>query len=109
MKGVDPTDFPQLRQVFNGYLHEDFLDEYGSAAEALKAFDEDADQDERARFRAEVTRFLDATKDLSDEDMNALLARLGSRWTPPTRAALVAALTGGATPRRRGSRRPPQE
>src|SRR5262245_3940710 len=94
------SDFPQLRKVFSGYLHEDFLEEHASAAAALKAFDDDADEDERARFRAEVTRFLEATTHLDDDAVHVLLARLGSRWTPPTRQALITALTGGSKRRR---------
>ena len=30
--GFDPGQFPALKEFFSGYLHEDFNDEYGSAA-----------------------------------------------------------------------------
>ena len=108
MKRPDASDFPELRKVFSGYLHEDFLDEHPTAAAAMTAFEADADAEEHARFRAEVTRFLEAVERLDDEDLHALLARLGSRWTPPTREALVAALTGGAKRRRSGDSKRPQ-
>ena len=92
MTRVDASDFPELGKVFSGYLHEDFLEEHASAAAALRAFEQDAYDDERARFRAEVTRFLNATRSLEFADVQALLERLGSRWTPPSREALTAAL-----------------
>jgi hypothetical protein len=93
MKRVTASDFPELRKVFSGYLHEDFLEEHATAAAALKAFAADANASERKRFDAEVTRFLEVTGPLEFETVVALLGRLGSRWTPPTRRALVAALT----------------
>jgi len=32
-------DYPQLRQFFQGYLHEDFVQEHGSPEAALRAFE----------------------------------------------------------------------
>ena len=93
MKRVNASDFPALRQFFGGYLHEDFVAEHRTAAGALHAFEADADENERRRFRAEVTRFLDVTAPLDFADVLLLLSRLGSRWTPPTREALIALLT----------------
>lgn len=96
MKRIPVSEFPTLRSVFTGYLHEDFLEDYDTPAAALQAFEEDAEDDERRRFRAEVTRFLAATAHLDFADVLPLLSRLGSRWTPPTRDALIAVLTGAA-------------
>jgi CdiI immunity protein len=96
MKRVPASDFPALRSAFSGYLHEDFLDDYDTPAAALRAFEDDADEDERRRFRVEATRFLAVTASLDFADVLLLLSRLGSRWTPPTREALIAALTGAA-------------
>jgi hypothetical protein len=92
MKRLRASDFPELRRVFSGYLHEDFLQEHATAAAAVNAFHEEADEGERKRFHAEVTRFLAATAPLDFEEVRALLTRLGARWTPPTRDALTAAL-----------------
>ena len=99
MKQVHASDFPELRKVFSGYLHEDFLDEHKTAAAALEAFEADANQEERRRFHAEAKRFLEVTAPLEFDEVVALLSRLGSRWTPPTRKALIAALGGGKPPR----------
>lgn len=99
MKKVHASDFPELRNVLSGYLHEDFLEEHATAAAALKTFHEEADAEERRRFHGEVKRFLEATEPLDFEDVRAILAQLGSRWIPPTRKALITALSGGK-PRR---------
>ena len=96
MKRVKASDFPELRRVFAGYLHEDFLAEYATPADALRAFGEEASAAERQRFRAEVRRFLDQTAPLDFPKLRALLARLGARWTPPSREAVVTWLSSAA-------------
>ncbi|HYT76849.1 MAG TPA: hypothetical protein VEL79_18990 [Vicinamibacterales bacterium] len=45
-----------------------------------------------------MKRFLDVTVPLDFADVRSLLSRLGCRWTPPTRDALVATLTGATPP-----------
>jgi hypothetical protein len=102
MKRLKASEFAEMRRVFAGYLHEDFLEEHGTAAAALRAFLEDANSVERQRFSSEARRFLDLTAALDFADVRALLARLGCRWTPPSREALTAALTG-ADDAQRGS------
>ena len=57
---------------------------------------EDASAAERQRFRKEVRRFLDVTAPLDFATLRALLDRLGSRWAPPSRQALVAWLSDAA-------------
>jgi hypothetical protein len=81
-----------LQRVFAAYLHEDFGGQHGTPAAALRAFLEDADRAERERFRREAKRFLARTAALDFSEVLSLVARLGSRWTPPTREALVALL-----------------
>ena len=92
MKALKPSDFPELQRVFAGYLHEDFLEEYGTPIAALRAFQEDADHSERQRFLTETRRFLERTARLDFNEVRALIARLGCRWTPPSRKAMVALL-----------------
>jgi hypothetical protein len=98
MTHVDPSDFPELRKVLTGYLHEDFLQDHATAAAALKTFASDASERERERFQDEARRFLDATASLDFVVVRALLSRLGARWIPPTREALAAALDAAAPP-----------
>lgn len=96
MKRVKASDFPELRRVFTGYLHEDFVEEYGTPEAALRTFSEDASAAERERFRAEVRRFLEVTAALDFAKLRALLDRLGSRWSPPSRTAVVKWLSDAA-------------
>lgn len=98
MKALKATEFPELQRVFSGYLHEDFVEEHGTAAAALRAFQEDASPAENRRFRAEVQRLLERIDGLKVSEMRTLLATLGCRWSPASRKALVALLTEVAKP-----------
>ena len=98
MKSPKAHDFPELQRVFTGYLHEDFLEAYGTPAEALRVFQEDAGDAERERFRHDARRFLDRIAPLDFKDVRALVARLGCRWMPPSRQALVALLVDVTNP-----------
>lgn len=93
------ADFPELHQVFAGYLHEDFPERYGTPAAALRAFHADADRGERQRFAREVRRFLVHAASLEFVEVQELLSRLGCRWTPPSREALTDLLTAAIEPR----------
>ena len=102
--------YPELRRAFEGYLHEDFIEEHGTAARALDAFVSDANAGERRRLAAEITRFLAKTSRLDLEAASALLADLGAAWAPPSVEVLRATLDAAARRARgRGSmrRRPP--
>ena len=103
MKALNASDFPELQRAFTGYLHEDFLEDYETPADALRAFQDDADEDEVRRFRREARRFLDRTADLDFQDVRSLIARLGCRWTPPSRKAFAAMLTDAIAPPGSGS------
>jgi len=46
-----------------------------------------------------MKRFLALTGALDFDKVRALLHQLGSRWTPPSREALIAVLTDAAEPR----------
>ena len=98
MKSLKASDFPELQRVFAGYLHEDFLEEYGTPVAALRAFQEDADDAEREQFMHDARRFIDRTAPLDFKDVRALVAHLGCRWTPPSREALVALLVDVENP-----------
>ncbi len=95
MKHGAASEFPELHRVFSGYLHEDFSAEYGSPDAALRAFRDDASPAEWRRFEREAHRFARLTTERDFDDVLALLHQLGSRWTPPSREALVALLMSG--------------
>ena len=94
MKHEATSEFPELHRVFSGYLHEDFAAEYGSADAAVRAFRDDASPAEWRRFEREAHRFARLTMERSFDEVCKLLHQLGSRWTPPSREALIAVLTG---------------
>lgn len=99
MTHLPAAEFPELRQVFSGYLHEDFPERYGTPEAALRAFIEDADRGERQRFAREVKRFLVRAAPLEFAAVLEILSRLGCRWTPPSWATLTDLLTGAIEPR----------
>jgi len=81
-KPFDPADYPALREFFPGYLHQDFGDEYGSAAEAVKGFLADASGDEILQVKEEWKVFRSAFQSRPFEEIQAALGQLGSAWSP---------------------------
>ena len=88
----DAAGFPELERIFSGYLHEDFAAEYGCPEAALRAFHSDASPAEWRRFQREAERLAALAKERDFDDIRGILERLGSRWTPPSRDALIAVL-----------------
>jgi len=93
---VSAAAFPELRRIFDGYLHEDVLAEAGTPEAALRTFWADAGADERRGFQHEVERFLAHAATLDLDELCALVQDLGCRWMPPSREALVTLLTNAA-------------
>ena len=89
-------DYPQLRQFFEGYLHEDFVQEHRTPEGALRAFEADANAAELRRFRAEAKRLLARVESAELDDIRELLAKLGSSWAPRSRAAVAKLLAAAA-------------
>lgn len=79
---VNAAEFPCLREFFSGYLHEDFVDEYGSAAGAARAFFGDASLEEAATTREEWTRLREILAGVPMAEVHAVLHKLGSAWRP---------------------------
>jgi hypothetical protein len=88
--------FPELSRMFASYLHEDFEIEYGSPDAALLAFHQDASPAEWRRFQREARQLLRRAENGDFNEVSDLIHRLGSRWTPPSRDALLALLTRAA-------------
>jgi len=86
----DPENFSALQDFLGGYLHEDFAEEYGSAAEALQAFLFDASGDEIQNVREEWQRLRAELKDKPFAESQAALHRLGAAWRPANPAELAA-------------------
>jgi hypothetical protein len=88
--------FPDLQRFFEGYLHEDFVQEHGTPEGALRAFEADASDAERRRLRDDAKRMLAIVEKEDLDGVRALLARLGARWSPRSRAAVTKFLTAAA-------------
>jgi hypothetical protein len=81
--------FPELSQVLQGYLHEDFVIEHGSAHDAIAAYKADASTEERARFGREAVRFIRMVRGTRISAIRRILAReFRSAWEPRSVAEL---------------------
>ena len=78
----DASDFPALKEFFSGYLHEDFNDEYGSAAIAARAFRGDASPEESAQASVEWAKLRKILTGRSIQEVQTLLQNLGGSWRP---------------------------
>jgi hypothetical protein len=80
--GFDANEFPALKEFFAGYLHEDFNDEYGSAASAARAFRGDACPEESAQARLEWAKLRKILAGRSMTEVQTSLQKLGGAWRP---------------------------
>jgi CdiI immunity protein len=87
-KPFDPADYPALREFLPAYLHEDFADDYGSAAEAVKGFVSEGSGDEILQVREEWKQFRGDFAHHPLQEFQAALGRLGSAWAPANEAEL---------------------
>ncbi len=79
--GLKIGEYPALRQFFHGYLHEDYVDEYGSAEDAATEFWQDADPEEREQVAAEWRKFLKDTEGAPITTVREVLSeKFGSGW-----------------------------
>jgi hypothetical protein len=75
-------EFPALRDLFSGYLHQDFQDEYGSAAKAAKAFCGDASEEEIAAVHAEWRTWRSQLGNAPATNIATSLRAMGAAWQP---------------------------
>jgi len=77
-----PANYPALRESLPGYLHEDFQETSGTAAEAMEAFLNEADGDEIQQVCEEWQRLRAHFTGRSFAELQAGLMRLGIAWRP---------------------------
>jgi hypothetical protein len=100
---LSPATFPQLQSFFSGYLHEDFLVEYGSPEGALRAWRMDASTKESQQLDREAARLLEAATNLPFDRVAAFVRRdLGSSWRPSDKPRLEKLFA--STPAKRAAR-----
>lgn len=85
---LHPDLFPRLSEFMAGYLHQDFQLDHKTPEAALRAFFDEANEEERAGLREELDRFREAAKDASWVNVKEALDALGGAWRPRSRAAL---------------------
>lgn len=74
-------DFENLKQLFGGYLHQDWPDEFGSDAEAVQAMIEGDTPDTIAAAREELRELL--SMQISEQELaNIMVNRLGCYFEP---------------------------
>jgi len=84
----DPLDYPALREMLPAYLHQDFVDEYGSAEKAVRGFLEEASGDEISQVKEDWVRLRKTLSGQPLKESQAALSRLGSAWAPQSEADL---------------------
>ena len=82
------AEFPALRAFMRGYLHEDYVDEYGTAEDAIREFRADADDDEFNQVVAEWKRFCKKAGSQSISAVKKAVEQLGAGWVPASQADL---------------------
>jgi hypothetical protein len=83
------ADYPTLESFCGGYLHEDFVAEYGSASKALDAFRADASPQERGALEREADLLLKAAATVPFDTVAEFIRRdLGAAWRPADLKAL---------------------
>ncbi len=86
---VSLEDFPTLNEFFAAYLHQDFVDEYGSAAGAAKQYLKDATPEECASLRGDWKRFRAKFSGRPISEVQAAVRKLGAAWLPSSNSALA--------------------
>ena len=80
---IDSRDFEALREFLRGYLHEDYVQEYGTMEKAVQQFARDADPQQRAEVARGWMRFVELTRSQPLQVVVRLLtSSLGSAWLP---------------------------
>lgn len=85
-----PANYPALRESLPGYLHEDFQETAGTAAEAMEAFLNEASEEEVQQVREEWQRLRAHFAGHPLAELQAALVRLGIAWRPATEEELQA-------------------
>lgn len=89
-KHFDPESYPALMEFLPAYLHEDFVEEYGTAAKAFAALAADASGDQIRNVKEEWHALRQALTGQPWEATQRALAELGTAWHPQSEHELQA-------------------
>jgi hypothetical protein len=90
MKLFTPANYPALREFLPAYLHQDFAEEYGSAAEAAQAYLADATVDEGEDVKQEWRQLRKIFAEHPFSEFQSALHKLGAAWLPQSEDDLKA-------------------
>jgi hypothetical protein len=83
MSVMGASNWPHLKSLYRGYLHQDFTAEHGSADNAVQAWLADAGVDNARELSAEWRNFLNVTYGMDLEARtHALRELVGGSWAP---------------------------
>jgi hypothetical protein len=86
----DPGIFPALQEFLPAYLHEDFGEEYGSAAQAMAALLADASDDQIHNVKKEWKALRQQFAGHPLRSLQRALRELGAAWQPQSERELQA-------------------
>lgn len=86
----EPENYPALMEFLPAYLHEDFGEEYGSAARAFAALVSDANGDQIRNVKEEWQALRRALSGRTLPALQERLAQLGAAWQPQSEQELQA-------------------
>ena len=86
----EPESYPALMEFLPAYLHEDFGEEYGTAARAIAALVSDASGDQIRNVKEEWQALRQTFSGQPLPDMQSGLAQLGAAWRPESEQELQA-------------------
>ena len=81
-KRFDRADYPALREFFPAYLHQDFAEEYSSAADAVQGFLADASAEEILQVKGEWQALRQAFRQRPLREIRKAITNLGGAWVP---------------------------
>ena len=86
----DPARYPALAEFLPAYLHEDFCEEYGTAAVAFAALVADATGEQIRNVKKEWAALRRAFSERPLRDLQHALVLLGVAWHPQSEQELAA-------------------
>jgi hypothetical protein len=88
-KAAQREDYPALRAFMHGYLHQDYVEEYGSVKDAVIEFRTDSDDEEFRNVVSEWKAFLRKVKSQPITAIQkSMREHLGGGWIPTKPADL---------------------
>ncbi|HXM99074.1 MAG TPA: contact-dependent growth inhibition system immunity protein [Candidatus Dormibacteraeota bacterium] len=83
------ADYPRLTEFFDGYLHQEFRDEYGSPGAAAQAYCNDASHQQVVEAESEWAKLRKNLEGQAISKWQEVVDKLGGSWRPQTEEDLL--------------------